>query len=258
MPILGPTNPPGPTIADYAAIVCDKLEGRSSMLNPAIEWVANVLVELTGDTDLRDDFDELEAWGDQFSLVPGQQEYPFSNFLNPNLIYNQATLSVMLWIDPPSNYTRVKLHPGHYQDADRMTTSTQSKGSWSQPSDWYRFADMIGFNPIPNLNYTVQARCLQLFPINEGSPETVGTTPVLLTRQWKDFIIQSAVMRGFMDLQQFDKAAAIKALLYGDPKHPTDKGMLGALHTRRKKELYRESIGLRPVVRTYGFGGGRG
>jgi hypothetical protein len=257
MPILSPTAS-GPTIADYAAIVCTKLENRTSDLDKAIEWVANSLVEITGDSDLRDDFDELEAWGDKFSLIPGQQEYPFSLMLNPQLTYNQATLSVMLWIDPPTNYTRVKLHPGHYQDADRMTTSSLSLGSWSQPSDWYRFADQIGFNPIPNLGYTVQARCLQLFPINEGSPSVVGTTPILLTRQWKEVIIQSALMRGFMDLQEFDKAAAIHTMLYGDPKHPQDKGMIARVPTRRKKELYRESIGLRPIVRSYGFGGGRG
>ena len=257
MPILS-SDSSGPTIADYAELVCQKLEGRSSDLNKAIEWVANTLVELTGDSDLRDDFDELEAWGDPFNLVPGQQEYPYDLMLNPDLLYNQSTLSVMLWIDPPANNTRVKLHPGHYQDADRMTTSAMSVGSWSQPSDWYRFADMIGFNPIPNLGYQVRARCLQLYPINEGTPDVVGTTPILLTRQWKEVIIQAAVMRGFMDLQQFDKAAAIHSFLYGDPKHPQDKGLIARVPTRRKKELYRESIGLRPIVRSFGFGGGRG
>ena len=64
MPILSPTAS-GPTIADYAAIVCTKLENRTSDLDKAIEWVANSLVEITGDSDLRDDFDELEAWGDK-------------------------------------------------------------------------------------------------------------------------------------------------------------------------------------------------
>ena len=257
MPILTPSTSQL-TIADYAAIVCKKLENRTSSLNEAIEWVANTLVELTGDSDLRDDFDELEAWGDPLTLIQGQQEYPLSSFLNPNLIYNQATLSVMMWIDPPSNTKRVKLHPSHYQDADRMTTSTLAAGSWSQPSDWYRFADAIGFNPIPNLPFRVQARCLMLYPINEGTPEVVGTTPILLSRQWREVVIQSALMRGFMDLQQFDKAAVLHTLLYGDPKHPQDKGLIARVPTRRKKELYRESVGLRPIVRSYGFGGGRG
>ena len=209
------------------------------------------MVELSGNTELRDDFDELEAWSDTYTLTAGTQEYAYSNFLNPELIYNQATLSVLMWIDPPTNSKRVKLHPSHYQDSDRMTIN--ASGPWSQPSDWYRFGDMIGFNPIPNLNYQVQMRALQLFPINE---EDIGSTPILLTRQWKEVIIQSAVMRGFMELQQFDKALAVKALLYGDPKHPSDKGMIGAVHTRRKKESYRESIGLRPIVRAYGYGGG--
>ena len=251
MPILGPGS--GITIADWAPEVCKKLEGKTTQITRAYEWMANALVELSGNPDLRDDFDELEVWGDPLTLSApiggvGTQEYPFSSFLNPDLEYNQSTLDVLMYLDPPSNTKRIKLHPSHYQDADRMTT-----GGFSQPSDWYRFGDNIGFNPTPDKAYTVLARCLKLYPINEQS---LGETKILLTRQWKSVIVHAALIYGYIENQEFDKANAIKVMLYGDPKHPNDRGMIGAVHTRRMKESHRESVGLRPIIRTYTTKGG--
>jgi hypothetical protein len=240
-------------LSDLAPEVIAKLENRTSDLSRASKWLADTLLELTCDPQLRNDFDELEAWGNTWNLVVGQQEYPFSNFLNPNLEYNQATLDVLLWTDPPQNVVRIKLNPTHYQDADRSTVN-QTPVTGSQPGEWYRFADMIGFNPVPGQAYQVQARCLRMHPIASPDP---GGTQLLLSREWHEVLEWGAAERGFMELQEFDKAQAIHQILHGDPKHPDRPGIWGAKYTRRQKENYRTTMALRPVIRAYGYGGGR-
>lgn len=251
MPVL--PSSPTITLSQLAPEVIARLENRTSDLARANQWLADTLLELTCDPKLRNDFDELEVWGSQWNLTPGTQEYPFSNFLNPNLEYNQAALDVLLWTDPPNNTVRIKLNPSHYQDTDRATVN-QNPLQGSQPGEWYRFGDSIGFNPVPGQEYQVQARCLKMHPINTDDP---GTTVLLLSREWYDVLEWGAVERGFMELLEFDKAAAIHKLLHGDPAHPDQLGIWGAKYTRRQKENYRVTTQLRPVIRQYGYGGWR-
>jgi hypothetical protein len=250
-------------IADLVPEVIARLENRQSATTRAARWLADTLLELTSDPILRDDFDELEVWGAPWELTPYQQEYPFNNFLNqvltgppgpppgtdqPPVEYNQATLSVLLWQDYPTNGVRIKLNPTHYQDADRCTINFNAA---SLPSEWYRFGDWIGFNPVPNQPYQVQARILMLHPIATPGPEG---TQILLSQEWYEVLIWGAVQRGYMELQEYDKANAIYTLLHGDPKYPNRPGLWGAKHTRRNKENYRQSIALRPVIRPYSYG----
>lgn len=251
------------TLADLATEVVARLENRTSDIKRASRWLAEALLELTTDPELRDDFDELEVWGAPWSLTSYQREYPFDNFINvpldgpPTLPpgiqqvpiqYNQATLSVLMWQDYPTNSIRIKLNPTHYQDADRTVVNTTGA---SLPSSWYRFGNLIGFDPTPNLAYQVQARILMMHPIATPDP---GGTQLLLSIEWHELLIWGAVQRGFMELQEFDKANAIYSMLHGDPKHPDKPGMWGAKHTRRKKEAWRQSGILRPVVRPYSYG----
>lgn len=250
-------------ISDLVPEVIARLENRQSEVGRAAYWLRDALIELTNDPILRDDFDELEVWGAPWQLTPNQQEYPFSNFIGVPLVgppglppnsdqppvqYNQATLSVLLWQDYPQNNVRIKLNPTHYQDADRCTTNFNAA---SLPSEWYRFGDYIGFSPTPNQNYQVQARILMAHPI--ATPDPAGTQ-ILLSSEWFEVLVWGAVQRGFLELQEYDKAGAIYTMLHGDPKYPNKVGLWGAHHKRRNKENYRQSIGFRPVVRAYSYG----
>jgi len=216
----------------------------------------DAIVELTGGTKYRDDFDELEVWGGPFVLTPLVQEYPFNSLLptindvvtdQPTIALNMATLDVLIWDDPPTNNRRRQLGVTHYQDADRSSfINTQGP-----PSDWYRFGDNIGFTPVPSRGYQVQARILRMHPINTGN---LALTPIILLPDWYDILIWSAVERGFMELLEFDKASAIHALLHGDPEHPEKPGLIQSMKHRRKREAWRKTVALRPIVRGYGYG----
>ena len=265
---MGTVSPPMNVtyISDLAPEVVAKLENRTSDLDRAGYWLRDALLEITNDNELRDDFDELEVWGAPWQLTPYQQEYPFTNFLNQALVgpptlppnidqppieYNQATLSVLMWQDYPTNSVRIKLNPTHYQDSDRCTISTTAA---SMPSEWYRFGNFIGFNPVPNLQYKIQARILQKHPIATPNPKG---TQILISSEWYEALVFGAVQRGFQELQEYDKANEIYKMLHGDPRYPYKPGMWAAIHKRRNKEAFRQSVPLRPIVRPYSYGGFR-
>lgn len=243
MPVLIPIGgEPNGDLGALADEVILRTENRVTDINRAYVWVRDALLEISGNTDYKDEFDNLEVLGPPFVLTPGLQEYPFVNLLQAG-DYNLSTLDIMIWVDPPNNIKRKKLNPTHYQDADKYLQSA------SLPSDWYRFGDNVGFNPMPAKAYQVQARILKRHPLNDDS---LKTTSILLPREWNEVIIWAAVIRGFMELLEYEKAGAVRSLLYGDPKYPGKQGIIEAVKKRRKREQFRQTVGLRPRVSFYG------
>jgi hypothetical protein len=270
MPVLLPlTNPT--MLGDLAQEAAKRCENRLDTLTTdgtidwntglptqprAHIWVRDALIEICSDGDLRDDFDELEEWGNPFTLSPGIQEYAFSNIV-PVGDWNLSTLSVFLWVDAGINTQRIQLRPTHYQDADRGTATVGSTGLIAagtgdgQPSEWYRFGDTIGFNPIPNAAFQVNARIQRGHPIQD---DTLPYTTILLLRDWHDILIWAAVERGYLEIGALDKAEKIHVMLYGDPRYPNKPGLVSGRKKRRKREAFRQSGSLRPIIRPYGWG----
>lgn len=246
MPVLVPLPQTAVfTIGDAANATIPKVENRTTETDTVAEWVRDALIEIAGNADYKDEFDELEAWGLTWNLTIGQQEYPFENFLTLEADYNMSTLDVLIWVDYPDNTRRKRLDATHYQESDRFLQAA------SLPAQWYRFGDFIGFNPPPNKAYQVQARILKRHPIYD---DDLKSTPILLPREWWEIIEWAAAIRGFMHLLEYEKAGAIRTLLYGDPKHPEKPGLIEGLKKRRKRESWRQTHGLRPVIRGYGWG----
>ena len=250
-PPSGPTTPTTPTatstftIGDAATEMIPKVENRVSDLTLAYSWVRDALLEIAGNSDYKDEFDDLEIWGQSFNLTVGQQEYNFDLFLPLEADYNLSTLDVLIWTDYPTNNLRKQLTPTHYQDSDKF------RQAQSIPAEWYRFSNLIGFNPLPNQPFLVQARILRRHPIIDTD---LPSTPILLPREWWEVIEWAAAIRGFMYLLEYEKAGAIRTLLYGDPKYPTKPGLIEGIKKRRKRENWRQTIGLRPTLRGYGWG----
>jgi hypothetical protein len=237
------------TIATLEPNVIKKVENRTTEAANVDRWIRDALVEIAGNSDYKDDFDELEVLGPTYNLTIGVQPYDFSNFLNPG-DYNLGTLDFMIWIDPPNNTKRKQLMPTHYQDADKYLQAQ------SIPAEWFRFADQVLFTPPPNNTYQVQARILRQHPITdyENTSSQLSTTVILLPREWNEILEWAAAMRGFMELLEYEKAANIRQLLYGDPKHPEKPGLIEGVKKRRKREGFRQTVGLRPIIRSYGWG----
>lgn len=248
MPVIFP--PPGSqpgcfpyTIADAGQDVILKLENRTTDLTRAYCWFAEAIFELTSDGELREEFDQLEILGPQFNLIPGTREYPFSYFLQ-TLDYNDGTLNMRIWTNPPINNTVIKLRWISYQEADNYYNNP------GRPTAWYRFADLVGFDMVPDQAYTVQIRYQKQYPFM--SP--VEQTPWLLPNDWYDVAVLIAVQRGFIELNEYEKSQAVYQLLHGDPKKPGDVGLINRRKKRFQREAWRSEMGLRPWVGHYSRG----
>jgi hypothetical protein len=154
---------------------------------------------------------------------------------------NSATLDIILWTDFPTNSKWIKLEYNHYQNTDSVYTN-------SLPSSWFRFGRSIGFNPTPDKDYQVQARCLQYHPINDAD---LAATQILLNREWNEILKYMAAMRGWIDLEEFEKAGAIKQLIYGDPKDVNNPGLIKSRKPVRMREAHRTSGRIRMKVGRY-------
>src|SRR5258708_15207949 len=156
MPVLTPSGLLQFFISDLENEVLIKCENRTTDANRADVWLRDSLLEITADTDFRNEFDELEELGPLFNLTGAAtvangaiQGYAFSNLVPPG-DYNICTLDVVLWTDFPSNTTQIRLETTSYQEADLVTRFA------GQPVKWYRFADTIRFFPFPYKNYQFQ------------------------------------------------------------------------------------------------------
>lgn len=241
MPIVFPGGGCVPTsVGDIASEVIVKLENRTTDLQRAYQWLVESLVELTSSSELRGEFDQLEASGPLFNLVPGQKEYAFSNLVN-FFDYNDGSLNMRIWTDPPTNSTPLRMNFTTYQFADMYPNNR------GRPSAWYRFNDLIGFDMVPDVPYQVQMRYQRQYPI--ACP--LQNTQLLLPLDWYDVIVLLAVYRGFIELNEYEKASATHTILFGDPKQPAYVGLIEKRKKRYQREAWRQEVTLRPWVGTY-------
>jgi len=239
------------TINDLVPEVILRVENRTTDADRAAIWLRDAMLEISGNPDYRDDFAQLEVLGPLFNLTTGVQEYDFQNLIPPTSLplqsgINMSTLDVFIWTDYPNNQIRRKLNPTHYQDSDRF------QQAMSLPTEWYRFANNIGYNPVPNKPFQTQARILQMQPINDSN---LTATQILTPREWNEVLIWAAAMRGYMELLEFEKAGEIRDMLYGQMKDNVRKpGLIDGIKKLRKRENWRDTIPLRPVIMGYGWG----
>ncbi len=238
------------TILNLESETILKLENRTSETANIDRWIRDSLIEISGNPDYRDSFPELEVWGPVFQLTGGTQstsvqEYDEANIINVGdaLI---KTLDILIWVDFPTNTVRKQLNPSMYQDSDKFQSFP------SLPQDWYRFAGLIGFEPSPDKNYSVQARVMRRHPITDyfNASGLLNTTAILLPPEWFEILEWAAAMRGFMELLEFEKASEIRTMLWGDPEKPNDNpGLIASVKTKRRQEAWMQQQPLRPVVK---------
>lgn len=232
------------TLNDLVTDTIEAVENRTSDNTRALKWLRDALIEITSNGEYRDDFVELEVTGPVFNLTANVQEYAETNFITgPDL--NMATLDMRIWDDPPTNSRSRKLKPSHYQKTDESSTLA------SRPSEWYRFGGNLGFYSVPDAVYQVQARCLKYHPINDSD---LGSTTILIPRDWNEIIVQAAAVRGFKWLEEFEKAGQIHQFLFGDPdqqKKGAKPGLISGRIKKRANEAWRQQQALRPTIRRY-------
>jgi hypothetical protein len=236
--------PPPFIINDLVNEVILRCENRTTDTARAAIWIRDALLEIASNPDYRDDFQELEEWGPAYNLTANIAEYTESLILPVGDISN-ALLDILIWVDYPANLNRRKLDISHYQKTDRF------QPTYSIPTEWYRFGGLIGFNPVPNLAYKVQARLCKQHPINDA---TLNQTTILLPRDWNEILVMAAVQRGFIELMEYEKATMIHQQLYGDPDNKGQPGLIYHAKRKRRKESWRMESRLTMVRRPYGWG----
>lgn len=216
-----------------------KCENKTSDLTRVDVWIRDAILEITSNPSFRNEFDDLEEYGQQMNMVPRQQEYAES-LLVPGTDWNTATLDILIWQDPPTNQIRRKLLMSHYQKADNF------QPTFSLPTEWYRFAHTIGFTPVPDKAYQIQTRMLKQHPFSTP----LNQTPILIPNDWNEILVYAAVERGFIEYMEYEKAQKVHMLLYGDPKEPQRPGLIEGRKKRREMEMWRTEGSLRPVYRS--------
>src|SRR5262249_22448863 len=129
MPVLTPTGVIF-FIGDLVPEVLLRVENRTTDTNRAAVWIRDSLLEISGHPDYRDDFPELEELGPTVNLVPQQQEYDNSLFIDAGSVYSNVA-DFVIWVDYPANQNRRKLDVSHYQKTDRFVPI------FSLPTEWY-------------------------------------------------------------------------------------------------------------------------
>lgn len=238
------------TIANLVGEVILKVENRVSDQARAAVWLRDSLIEISSNPSFRDDFDQLQVFGNKFVLTPGTQEYPEGPLIPAPVLPNSsgvnlASLDFLIWLDPPNNTIRKKLENTDFQETDRFQPLN------SLPTQWYRFNANIGFNPVPDLSYQVQPRILQLHPIND---DNLPTTQILLPREWNHILVLAGAEHGYIEYGEYEKAGNIHTLLYGDPDRPKAPGLIYQTKRRKQRERWRGTQQLRPVYKTIGWG----
>ena len=244
MPVLSPTGPATFTIASLVNEVLLRTENRTNDASRAAIWIRDALLEISGSPDYRDDFVELELLGPTFLLTINQQEYA-ETLMAPTGAVVSVVDDILIWVDYPGNTVRRKLDWAHYQKTDRFTPV------YSLPTEWYRHSTNIGFNPVPDKPYQVQWRMVMMHPINDNN---LPLTQILLPRDWNEVIVWNAVYRGFNELMEYEKAAKVYQLLHGDPKDPSQPGLLFSTKRKRRKEAWRMEGRLTMTRRPYMYG----
>jgi hypothetical protein len=244
MPVVIPVSVPTFTICDLVPEVLIKMENRTQDSARAQVWLRDVLLEISSNADYRDEFDQLELWGTQGTLTPGVQEYPESIFV-PDTISNLGNMDMLIWLNPPNNTIRKRLDYMSVLESDRFQPLN------SLPTQWYRFNSNIGFNPVPDLNYLVQPRIVQQHPIDDAN---LCNTTILLPREWNHLLVLAAVEQGYIEYSEYDKAASIHKLLYGDPETPKEPGLFKKAKRRHQRERWRTTQALRPVYKPVMWG----
>ena len=82
----------------------------------------------------------------------------------------------------------------------------------------------------------------------------LSQTQILIPREWNEILVWAAVERGFMEYLEYEKAAKVHQLIYGDPKHPERPGLIEGRKKRREMEAHRTEQALRPVYRRMMYG----
>lgn len=215
------------TIADQVTNVRLKLGNRSDIDARVAGW----LVDAYRDLGSNYPFEELEDTINDL-LVPNIGEYPYADQVRA-----VKTLSIQL----PNGDTR-ELKKRHIINIRRYSIL-----SGDDPSIWAPFKRVAHVRPKPRNSYSL----IWDVWLKPQISDPVTDTPILLPDDWLEILNFCAAFRGHIDLIERDKAGELRMLLYGDPKHPDNLGLIASKLRQKAAENVAEDYPIRPRIRRY-------
>lgn len=234
-------------ISARTALVRTKLGERTDIDTKINQWIRDAYIELA----MAISFEELLTSSD-VSTTTGE-------VLGVDDIYNypanaRAIKSIHIVRTDGSAY---ELRRKNVKYLDKYNTSTTGPPSiyapWSSQgaTPLTTFVRQIIVRPMPDtVVYTLRWRFWRL-PIIES---TLADTVLQVPLDWLEIIDYAAAMRGFSDLIEYDKAAAIQMLLYGGFDPATGRKMPGLIKqkmTGMVAESEAEEYGIQPRTWRY-------
>jgi hypothetical protein len=229
------------TIGERIPIVASLLGGRTDLNNLISLWLLNGYRDLASTIP----FETLESTEDNLT-APNQ---PTLDYPGDARAIKALTLSV-----PSSGPTSQRpLYKRNMAILDRY--AVQPTGI---PSIWAPFQNQIHLRQVPDKSYPVVVRYWRKVSFD---PARVDDTVLEVPDDWLEIVDYAAQLRGYMDLQEFDKSNMqefdksnmIRTLLYGNPRQPGRLGLIRQRLTRIQAESENASYGLRPRLHRYTF-----
>lgn len=242
---------PTATINDLITRVQAALQNRSDVTenqtNPDMRpsaWLRDSLREITASNP----FEELRQPNPPNVIIgPGlgaggsNYKYPVSQFVLPG---DDVTLmeDPVIFLDPPRNSVP---HPMDYLTPKAIAPYFVVNGI---PYNYTRFGTQFWFGVQPQQNYTVfiPYQIRHTFIDSNLPASAVGVPP-----DWFDIIAYAAAERGAIALRWNEQAVFLHTMLHGDPKNPTNVGLIKEKLTQQERDRRLSTISVTPVVMRY-------
>lgn len=229
------------TIATLATDVVQRMGARTDITTRAQYWVFEALCQLTANAPI----EELEVQGANSSLVASTSTYNIAPTFAVAGDVVQTIMDFVVYTDSPTATTQtLRLRYSDILENDKITPL---QGTY--PTQWSRTGTQVMFRPVPNAAYIMFMRYRRAHPLTGAEPYS-GTT-ILLPVEWDLIIKYIAMVGGYDELKEHDRANLLRQRVWGG-KNPTtgedDIGLVKALLMKRQREEPQYDIPLRPNV----------
>lgn len=218
------------TIADRAGEVILALGNRQDVgfTNRVYKWLMSAYLEIG----MAVNFEEQEdSYSDQF--VPNGDTYQYRD-------QDKAIKAIVRMELDGSN-------PKRLSKKDIINIRMQDKTRPGPPLIWAPENRVIHVRAVPDKAY-IRHMTVWLKP---QQADTIQDTELLVADDWLEVIDYGAMMRGHTALLERNKALEVRQILYGDPKHPADKGLIERKKLERQAGAQAEEWGIKPRIHRY-------
>jgi hypothetical protein len=201
--------------------VWTKLSQRQDLLmNGIYQEALKAILELSRDVR----FQYLERTGPQFTLVPGQNNYPINDFLTTPDQNAQINLipSLFRFFNPYQGSGQTNAGSTiQWKTIDTLELMFQTPGV---PTYFTRYQGQLWFAPQPNQALIVYFRYQVQHPF---SSPPVGTDLFYLDDEWLEIAEYAVALRMANNLRMIDYASSYHTTLFGDPEFQRSSGGRG-------------------------------